>query len=79
MTLGEQFIKDCCCKELSYEDAIEVSKKQLLELENMYNDDKIANNPIYPSNAELYDEFVEPYGFDVIEYCAFIRRQIENN
>lgn len=82
MTLGERYIKDCYCMELTYEEAIEESKKELLAMgitnrSQIYDNDCILDNTIYPLNAELYDEFCDDYGFDTLEYFMFIAKRIE--
>lgn len=82
MTLGEIYIKDNCMKELGYNEAIEESKKKLLAMgitncSQIYDNDSIFDNPIYPLNSELYDFFCEDYGFDVQEYMLFIAKRIE--
>lgn len=82
MTLGERYIKDSHIEELSYNEAIEESKKELLamginNLSQVYDNDKIYDSIIYPGNSELYDEFCEEYGFDTLEYILYIAKRIE--
>lgn len=82
MTLGEKYIKDSYIKELDYNAAIEVSKEELRSMgiscrTDIYDNDAIFDSPIYPANAELYDEFVDECGFDMTEYFLFIAKRIE--
>lgn len=64
--------------EMSYNEAFRQAQKELL---NRLNDDnkvvfgEVLDNPIYPQNKELYDEFVDEYGFDVTEFISYIIRQ----
>lgn len=82
MTQGEKYIKDSYIKELDYNKAIEQSKEELLAMgissrTQVYDNDSIYDNPIYPANAELYDEFCDNCGFDITEYFLFIAKRIE--
>lgn len=82
MSLGKIYIKDCYCMELTYDEAIEESKKELLSMgisntSQIYDNDSIFDNSIYPLNAELYDEFCDDYCFDTLEYFLFIAKRIE--
>ena len=81
MTLGQEYIKELGC-ELEYEEAIKGSMEELKSLgiyyrSQVYDNDSIFNTPIYPANAELYDEFVDDMGFDTTEYFLFIAKRIE--
>jgi hypothetical protein len=82
MTLGEKHIKENYIKEVSYEKAIEISIIEAKRLgiksrEDIYDNDSIFDSPIYPCNAELYDEFCDEYGFDTTEYFLFIAKRME--
>jgi hypothetical protein len=82
MTLGEKYIKDSYVKELTYNQAIEQSKKELLSMgisnrSHIYDNDSIYDSPIYPCNAELYDEFCDDCGFDTTEFFLFIAKRLE--
>ena len=82
MTEGQKYIKGGCVKELTYNQAIEQSKKELLERgindrSQVYDNDSLFDEPIYPANAELYDEFCDDCGFDTTEYFLFIAKRLE--
>lgn len=81
MTEGQKYIKDVGY-ELEYEQAIKSSMNELKLMgiecrSQIYDNDEIFDNPIYPLNAELYDEFVNDMGFDTTEYFLFIAKRIE--
>lgn len=83
MTNSERFIKDQNITELSYNEAIEFSMNELQSMgitsrSQVYDNDELLDTPIYPMNAQLYDEFCESYGFDTQEYMLFIAKRIEN-
>ena len=79
MTLGQQYIINAGIQELSYKEAIQQAYKELNEMgieygTQIYDNDDVIDNPIYPANAELYDEFVDDFGFDVVEFLLFVCR-----
>lgn len=80
MTAGERFIKNNFIEELSYDEAIkasieELKRKGVTSPDDFYEEEMqsvLYDNPIYPLNAELYDEFVCDGYLDVMEYTAYI-------
>lgn len=77
MTAGQNYIKDNHITELSYEDAIEQSIKEfetmdIINFDTLYESNGCyLDNPVYPCNANLYDEFVNEYGFCEDEFATF--------
>lgn len=84
MTKGQMFIIENVdipngIMELSYEKAIEQAYKELNEKGvicsmNVYDCEDIITEPIYPLNAELYDEFCDEQGFMLEEFYCFVCR-----
>jgi hypothetical protein len=84
MSKGCEFLKENSITEISYEDAITKTKKELFKLgitstEQLYDNDSVFDNGFYPENAELYDEFCDEYGFDVTEYLFYVAKRIKNS
>lgn len=83
MTSGEKYIKQNYIKEVTYYQAIEECKNDLKMLgitdrTQVYDNDMIFDNPIYPQNAELFDEFCEQ-GEEYpnqTELCLYLARLI---
>lgn len=86
MTEGQKYIVDSLIEELEYDEAI---KAAMIELRNMgittveqVNDLEetgcLYDEPVYPANAQLYDEFVDHAGFYLPDFMAFIARRIES-
>lgn len=83
MSEGTKYIKENFITELSYEEAIRQVYEGLNELgiyysTNIYDRDDIYDEPMYPCNAELYDEFVDEYGFYFEGFYSFVCRYMEN-
>ena len=82
MTYGEKYIKENYLKELSYEEAINESIKEANAIgincrDDIYENEEMLDNPIFPCNIELYDEFCDDYGFDTFEYFSFIAKRMD--
>ena len=76
---GTKQIQDNGIKELSYTDALnqaikELNKMGITDINTFYaSNNSYLDNPIYPANAELYDEFVDEHGFceqAFVNYCV---------
>lgn len=79
---GKEFIKEMLIEEIDYNKAIELSMEDLrlrgiTSRNQIYDNETVLDEPIYPANAELYDEFVDTYGFDCMEYMLYIAKRIE--
>lgn len=60
---GKEYIEGSCIKELDYDEAKELCKKALIDFLSINNNrltyGNLIDNPIYPLNIELYDEFCD--------------------
>lgn len=71
---GAEYIKSNYIKEIPYGDAVKMCVSELLEMLNgrdLYEADDIYDSPIYPRNAELYDEMCDEYGFVQKNFLVF--------
>lgn len=86
MTEGQKYIKDNFIEELEYEEAINQAIKELqsmgiIDSETFDNMDpaEYHDNPVYPANAQLYDDFVDDQGFYLEDFIGFCIRRMEND
>lgn len=61
---GKEYIESNYIEELSYDEALKQSMKELKakgvkRASDVYNNEWLFDEPIYPLNAELYDDFCE--------------------
>lgn len=75
LTAGQSYIKDNSIEELGYEEAIKDSLKELdgyFEGTDEISVGILLDLPIYPRNAELYDDFTDDYGFYEDEFISYL-------
>lgn len=83
MTEGQKYIKNNFIEELSYEQALENAIKEfqfmgIIDSNTLYaSNGKYLDNPVYPANAELYDEFIDELGFDEEEFASYCVKRME--
>lgn len=78
LTDGQKYIQDSGIQEVSYDEATKGGVEFLTQIV----DDNggyvtmgdMIDNPIYPPNAELYDDFVDDMGFYLEDYISYLVR-----
>ena len=77
VTQGQKYITENYIEEVEYHEALTRAIKDfnamgITDRESFYNSEgRCLDNPVYPSNAELYDQFVDELGFDEEGFCSY--------
>ena len=80
---GTEYIIENFIKELSYTEARKACMEELIyRFENNNNTlmmGWLIDEPIYPPNADLYDDFCDEYGFCIEDFISWLKRVINNS
>lgn len=83
LTLGQKYIKESGRLEVSYDEATndairELKNRGIHSYTEVYDHEEILDNPIYPMNADLYDEFSADGYFDEEVFILWLSGLIED-